>query len=68
MHASDWRGFSAIVAGVLFGNVVGVLPGMGVMATMSVLLPLTFVMKPRVPARAVVVRWCGGPAAEWASW
>jgi putative tricarboxylic transport membrane protein len=32
--------------GVLFGNVVGVLPGMGVMAAISVLLPLTFVMKP----------------------
>ena len=32
--------------GVLFGNIVGVLPGMGVMAAISVLLPLTFVMKP----------------------
>jgi putative tricarboxylic transport membrane protein len=32
--------------GVLFGNVIGVLPGMGVMASMSVLLPLTFVMHP----------------------
>jgi len=33
-------------AGVLFGNLVGVLPGMGVMAAISVLLPLTFAMKP----------------------
>ncbi len=32
--------------GVLFGNIVGVLPGMGVMAAISVLLPLTFAMKP----------------------
>src|ERR1700710_648110 len=32
--------------GVLFGNVVGVLPGMGVMAAISVLLPLTFSMTP----------------------
>lgn len=32
--------------GVLFGNVVGVLPGMGVMASISVLLPLTFKMQP----------------------
>ena len=27
--------------GVLIGNLVGVLPGMGVMATISILLPLT---------------------------
>jgi TctA family transporter len=32
--------------GVLIGNVVGVLPGLGVMATISILLPLTFAMKP----------------------
>lgn len=32
--------------GVLFGNIVGVMPGMGVMAAISVLLPLTFAMQP----------------------
>ena len=32
--------------GVLIGNIVGVLPGMGVLATISILLPLTFGMKP----------------------
>jgi TctA family transporter len=32
--------------GVLIGNLVGVLPGMGVLATCSILLPLTFAMKP----------------------
>jgi putative tricarboxylic transport membrane protein len=32
--------------GVLVGNMVGVLPGMGVLATISILLPLTFAMKP----------------------
>ncbi len=30
--------------GVLIGNVIGVLPGMGIMATISILLPLTFGM------------------------
>jgi putative tricarboxylic transport membrane protein len=35
--------------GVLIGNLVGVLPGMGVLSTISILLPLTFAMKP-VPA------------------
>jgi putative tricarboxylic transport membrane protein len=32
--------------GVLAGNVIGVLPGMGIMATMSLLLPLTYSMSP----------------------
>jgi TctA family transporter len=32
--------------GVIFGNLVGVLPGMGVMAAISLLLPLTFGMQP----------------------
>jgi len=35
--------------GVLVGNLVGVIPGMGTMSTISVLLPLTFGMQP-VPA------------------
>jgi putative tricarboxylic transport membrane protein len=32
--------------GVLVGNVVGVLPGMGVLSAISILLPITFGMKP----------------------
>ena len=32
--------------GVLVGNLVGVLPGMGVLSTISILLPLTFSMQP----------------------
>jgi TctA family transporter len=32
--------------GVFIGNMVGVLPGMGPLATFSILLPLTFAMKP----------------------
>lgn len=32
--------------GVLVGNLVGVLPGMGVLSTISILLPLTFGMPP----------------------
>ena len=50
-----WHGFGvalaphnllACFAGILFGNIVGVMPGMGVMAAISVLLPLTFAMDP----------------------
>jgi TctA family transporter len=50
-----WYGFSVALephnllwcfVGVLVGNMVGVLPGMGPVATISILLPLTFGMKP----------------------
>jgi TctA family transporter len=34
------------LVGVLIGNMIGVLPGMGIMATISILLPLTFGMAP----------------------
>jgi len=35
--------------GVLVGNLIGVLPGMGALSAISILLPLTYVMHP-VPA------------------
>jgi len=35
--------------GVLIGNMIGVLPGMGALSTISILLPLTYTMQP-VPA------------------
>jgi putative tricarboxylic transport membrane protein len=38
--------FLACLVGVLMGNLVGVLPGMGVMAAISILLPITFSMPP----------------------
>jgi putative tricarboxylic transport membrane protein len=50
-----WHGFRVALElhnllycflGVLIGQVVGVLPGMGAMAAISLLLPLTFAMKP----------------------
>lgn len=50
-----WHGFGVALqpgnllwcfVGVLFGNLVGVLPGMGALAAISLLLPLTFAMKP----------------------
>jgi TctA family transporter len=52
---SLWYGFGVALEphnlmfcfiGVLVGNMVGVLPGMGPLATISILLPLTFGMKP----------------------
>src|ERR1700737_200065 len=56
--ADLWYGFGVALEphnlmycflGVLVGNLVGVLPGMGPVATISILLPLTFGMAP-VPA------------------
>ena len=53
-----WFGFSIAlqpsnlmwsVFGVLIGNLIGVLPGMGALTTISMLLPLTYVIPP-VPA------------------
>jgi putative tricarboxylic transport membrane protein len=50
-----WHGFGVALEpqnvmwcfiGVLIGNMVGVLPGMGPLATISMLLPLTFGIKP----------------------
>jgi TctA family transporter len=38
--------FFACLIGVFVGNIVGVLPGLGVMAAISMLLPLTFTMQP----------------------
>src|SRR5260370_14470486 len=37
------------VFGVLIGNLIGVLPGMGALSTISMLLPLTYAIAP-VPA------------------
>jgi TctA family transporter len=53
--ADLWHGFAVALqpanlvwcfAGVLLGNLVGVLPGLGVLSAVSILLPLTFGMKP----------------------
>src|SRR5260370_35311603 len=53
-----WYGFGVALephnllwcfVGVLVGNMVAVLPGMGPVATISILLPLTFAMKPVAP-------------------
>ena len=56
--ADLWRGFGVALEpanlmwsffGVLVGNLIGVLPGMGALSAISILLPLTYAMHP-VPA------------------
>lgn len=44
--ALEWHNLLWCFIGVLIGNIVGVLPGMGVLATMSILLPFTYTMQP----------------------
>ena len=47
--AFQWHNLMWSFFGVLVGNLIGVLPGMGVLSAISILLPLTYVMHP-VPA------------------
>lgn len=41
-----WPNFGLMLAGVVVGSVVGLLPGLGGAATVALLLPLTFSMTP----------------------
>ena len=56
--ADLWYGFTVAIEpqnlmycflGVLIGNMVGVLPGMGALSAIAILLPLTYALQP-VPA------------------
>lgn len=44
--ALEWHNFMWCFFGVLVGNLIGVLPGMGPLSAISILLPLTFTMAP----------------------
>jgi putative tricarboxylic transport membrane protein len=44
--AGTWTNLFFCFVGVFFGTLVGVLPGIGPLATMSILLPVTFGMNP----------------------
>ena len=44
--ALSWHNLAYCFAGVLLGTLIGVLPGLGPLATISMLLPLTFAMPP----------------------
>ncbi len=44
--ALEWQNILWCFVGVVVGNMVGVLPGMGPLATISILLPLTFGIHP----------------------
>ncbi|SAI69470.1 membrane protein [Bordetella ansorpii] len=44
--AFQWENLAWSLFGVFMGNLIGVLPGMGVLAAISILLPLTYAMTP----------------------
>src|SRR5690606_23277676 len=44
--ALQWENLGWSLFGVFMGNLIGVLPGMGVLASISILLPLTYAMTP----------------------
>ncbi|CAG9263040.1 tripartite tricarboxylate transporter permease [Paraburkholderia caribensis] len=44
--ALEWHNFLWSLFGVLMGNLIGVLPGMGPLSAISILLPLTYAMHP----------------------
>ena len=44
--ALEWHNFMWAFFGVLVGNLIGVLPGMGPLSAISLLLPLTYTMHP----------------------
>ncbi|WP_217895096.1 tripartite tricarboxylate transporter permease [Acetobacter tropicalis] len=44
--AFQWHNLLWCLFGIVVGNLIGVLPGMGVLSTMSILLPLTYTMHP----------------------
>ncbi len=44
--AFQWNNLGWSLFGVFMGNLIGVLPGMGVLAAISILLPLTYSMTP----------------------
>src|SRR2546430_17656650 len=46
--ALSWKGLLYCFIGCLWGTIVGVLPGLGPLAGMTLLLPLTFGLEPTI--------------------
>ena len=44
--AASWEGLFYCFIGVFLGTLVGVLPGIGIMATMAMLMPITYHIEP----------------------
>ena len=58
--ALSWQGIFFVVVGVTLGTLVGVLPGIGSTATISLLLPLTFYVEPTMAIIMLAGIYYGG--------
>lgn len=58
--AASWQGLFYVIAGVTLGTLVGVLPGIGTTATISLLLPLTFYVEPSMAIIMLAGIYYGG--------
>jgi putative tricarboxylic transport membrane protein len=58
--ALSWQGLFFVVIGVALGTLVGVLPGIGTTATISLLLPLTFYVEPTMAIIMLAGIYYGG--------
>ena len=58
--ALSWQGLFYVVVGVTLGTLVGVLPGIGTTATISLLLPLTFYVEPTMAIIMLAGIYYGG--------
>ena len=58
--ALSWQGLFFVVIGVTLGTLVGVLPGIGSTATISLLLPLTFYVEPTMAIIMLAGIYYGG--------
>ena len=58
--ALTWTNLGFALAGALIGTLIGVLPGIGPIATIAMLLPLTFHLEPvsgLIMLAGMVLRW-----------
>ena len=58
--ALSWQGLFFVIVGVTLGTLVGVLPGIGTTATISLLLPLTFYVEPTMAIIMLAGIYYGG--------
>ncbi len=57
--ALDWNNLLWCITGVSLGTLIGVIPGVGTLATMSLLFPITYVLEPTAALIMLAGIWYG---------
>lgn len=57
--ALDWNNLLWCIIGVSLGTLIGVIPGVGTLATMSLLFPITYVLEPTAALIMLAGIWYG---------